>query len=78
MLVRPCVQNVSGKNGELRPSGYSLYPQESGPKFAQGPCGVTTSPILLGPILMWSQQNWLVEMVVDREVFQVLLNLLPP
>ena len=24
MLVRPCIQNVPGKNGELSPSGYSL------------------------------------------------------
>jgi len=27
MLVRPCIQNVPGKNGELSPSGYSLHPR---------------------------------------------------
>jgi len=41
MLVRPCIQNVPGKNGELIPSGYSLQPLESGPEFVQGPGGVT-------------------------------------
>ena len=55
ILIRPCVQNVPGKNGELSPSGYSLHPWESGPKFVQGPSGVTTCPTLLGPVLVWSQ-----------------------
>jgi len=49
-------QNAPGKNCELSPSGYSLHP--SGPKFVQGPGGVTTSPTLLGPVLVWSQQNY--------------------
>jgi len=52
MLVRPCVQNVSGKNSELSPSGYSLHPQESGPKFIQGPGSVTSSLTLLGTVLV--------------------------
>jgi len=33
MLVRPCVQNVPGKIGEVSPSGYSLHPRKSGPKY---------------------------------------------
>jgi len=59
MLVWPCVQNVPGKNGELSPSGYSLHPQESGPEVVQAPGDVTKSPTLLGPVLVWSQQNYL-------------------
>ena len=41
-----------------------LHPQESsnthgsGPEVIQQLGGVTTSPTLLGPILMWSQQNY--------------------
>jgi len=57
MLVRPCIQNVRGKNSELIPSSYSPHPRESGPEVVQGPGGVTTSPTLLGHVLMWSQQN---------------------
>jgi len=66
MLVRPCIQNASGKNDELSPSGYSLHPRESGPNFVQGPGGVTTSPILLGPVLVWSQQNYLKLLLIVR------------
>jgi len=78
MLVRPCIQNVPGKNGylsslsqerkngEISPSGYSLHPRESGPKFVQGPGGVTTSPTLLGPVLVWSQQNYMRLMLIVR------------
>ena len=66
MLVRPCVQNVPGKNGEPSPSGYSLHPRESGPKFAQGPGCVTTSPTLFGPVLVWSQQNYLRLLLIVR------------
>ena len=58
MLVRPCVQNVSGKNGEISPSGYNLHLRESGPEVVQGPGVLTTSPTLLGPVLVWSQQNY--------------------
>jgi len=59
MLIRPRVQNVPGNNSGVSPSGYSLHPLESGPKFVQGPGGVTTSPTLLGPVLVWNQQNYL-------------------
>jgi len=37
---------------------YSLNPRESGPDVIQGPNGVTTSPTLLDPTLVWSQQNY--------------------
>jgi len=39
--------------------GYSLHPLESGPEFVQGPDAMTTSPTLLCPIPVWSQQNYL-------------------
>jgi len=28
------------------------------PEVVHGPCGVTTSPTLLGLVLMWSQQSY--------------------
>ena len=34
-------------------------PRKSGQEVALGPGGVTTSPILLVPFLLWSQQNYL-------------------
>jgi len=76
VLVRSCIQNAPGKNGELSPSGYSRHSRESGPKFIQGPGGVTASPTLLGPVLVWSQQNY-VRLLLIREVFRVILGLLP-
>ena len=63
MLVRPCDQNVPGKNGELSRSGYSLQPL-----WVQA---------LLGPVLVWKQQIYMHLHVVDREVFRVVLGLLP-
>jgi len=59
MLVRPCVQNVPARNGHyvLRATVYTHG--ESGPKVDQGPGDVTVSPNLLGPALVWSQQNYL-------------------
>ena len=36
-----------------------LNTRESGPEIVQGLVGVTTSPTLLGPVLLWSQQNYL-------------------
>jgi len=46
-----------------------LHPLESDPG------GVTISPALLGPVLVWEQQNYLKLHAVDREVFRVLLGL---
>jgi len=66
MLVRPCVQNVPGKISEVSPSGYSLHPRESSLEVVQGPGGVTTSPTLLGPVLVWSQQNYLKLLLIVR------------
>jgi len=68
MLVRPCVQNVLRKIGEESPSSYSLHPRESGPapEVVQGPGGVTTSPTLLGTVLVWSQQNYLKLLLIVR------------
>jgi len=63
------IQNVPGKNSELSPLGYSLHPLENGPG------SVTISPTLLGPVLVWKQQNYLKLHAVDREVFRVLLGL---
>jgi len=63
----PCVQNVPGKNGELSP-GNSLHPRESDPKFIQGPGDVTTSPTLLGRVLVWSQQNYLRLLLIVRYI----------
>ena len=59
------------KNSEISPLDYSLHPRESGPG------GVTISPTLLGSILVWKQHNYLKLHAVDREVFRVLLGLLP-
>ena len=72
MLVRPCIQNVPGKNGEQSPSGYSLHPLESGP-------GRMTTDYTSD--LAWSRLGVepaeRSEIAVDREVFQVVLGLLP-
>jgi len=35
------------------------HSRESGPEVVQGPDGVATFPTLLGPVLVWSQQNYL-------------------
>jgi len=59
MLIRPRVQNVPGNNSGVSPSGYSQHPRESCPKFVQWPGRVTISPTLLGPVLVWIQQNYL-------------------
>jgi len=66
------MQNVPGKNSELSHLGCSLHPLESGPG------GVTVSPTLLGPVLVWKQQNYVKLHAADRDVFRALLGLLPP
>jgi len=43
-----------------------LSPRESGPEVVQGPGGVTTSPTLLGPVLVWSQQSYLKSLLTVR------------
>jgi len=55
------IKNVPGKNSEQRPLGDSLlYSLESGPG------GVTISPTLHGPILVWKQQNYLKLLLIVR------------
>jgi len=76
VLVRSCIQNAPGNNSELSPSGCSLHSRENGPKFVQGPGGVTASPTLLDPVLVWSQQIYM-RLLLIREVFRVILGLLP-
>jgi len=49
---RHCFGHVSG----CKP--YCLNQGESGPQGVHGPGGVTTSPTFLGPVLMWSHQNY--------------------
>jgi len=56
-LVRPCVQNTPTK--DWRGKYCWLNPRESGPEDVKGPGGVTTSPTLLGPVLVLSKQNYL-------------------
>ena len=63
------IQNVPGKNNELNLLRYNLHSLESGPGC------VTISPTLLGPVLVWKQQNYLKLHAVDREVFRVHLGL---
>jgi len=36
-----------------------LHPPQIGPEVVQGPGGVITSSTLLGPVFVWSQQNYL-------------------
>ena len=66
MLVWLCFQNVPGKNGEISPSGYSLHQQESGQEVVQGTGDVSESPTLLGPVLVWSSQNYLRLLLIVR------------
>jgi len=40
-----------------------LHPRESGPEVVQEPGGVTACPILLIPVLVWSQHNCLRSML---------------
>ena len=44
----------------------TLHPRKSGPEFVKGPGGVTTSPTLLGPLLVWSQQDYLRLLLIVR------------
>jgi len=42
-----------------RGKSWWLHQRESGQEVEHGPGGVTASPALLGPVLVWSQQNYL-------------------
>jgi len=69
MLVRPCVQHVPGKNGELSPSSFSLHPQESSLKVR--PSRTRWRDYISD--LAWShlgvEPAELSEIALDREVF---------
>jgi len=54
---QPYVQIAPGRNIEESPAGYSHG--KAAHKVFKGPGGVTTSPTLLGTVLVWSQQNYL-------------------
>jgi len=41
-----------------------LHPRQSGPEVDQG--GVTTAPTLLGPVLVWNQQEYLASLKTVR------------
>jgi len=43
-----------------------LNPRESDPNIDQGPGGVTSSLTLLGPVLVWNQQNYLKLLLIVR------------
>ena len=66
MLVRPCVQNAPRKEWRTKSFKFQSTPTESCSKFDQGPGGATTSPTLLGPVLVWSQQNYLRLLLIVR------------
>ena len=76
MLVRPCIQNAPKKNGKLSRSGYSLHRRET----AQSCSRTRWRDYIFNPA--WSRLGVeppeLSEISVDREVFRVLLGLLPP
>jgi len=55
-LVRPYDQNIAGRIGEASPTGYA---NGSSPEVAHRLGGVTTSPISLNPVFVWSQQRYL-------------------
>ena len=44
---------------DWRGTFFWLRPPECVPKVNHGPAGVTASPTLLGPVLVWNQQNYL-------------------
>jgi len=75
MLVRPCIQNALGKNGKLSHSGYSLHRREA----AQSCSRTMWRDYIFNPA--WSrlgvEPQELSEIAVGREVFRVLLGLLP-
>jgi len=55
-LVRPHVQNLPRKISEVSLAGYNHGKAD---EVVEGPGGVTTSPTLLGPVLVWSEGNFL-------------------
>jgi len=58
-MVRPRGKNAQGNIGEASLAGYTQGKVVHGPQIGQGPGGVITPQILLGLVLVWSQQNYL-------------------
>ena len=54
-MVQLRAQNAPGKVGKAGPSGYTYG--KAVPEVDQAPLGVIASPMLLGTVLVWSQQN---------------------
>jgi len=61
---------------DWRGKSFWIHPQESGAKVDQGPGGEITSPTSLGPVLVLESAK-LLEIAQHREVFRILLRLLP-
>jgi len=80
MLVRPCVQNVPGKIGEVSLSGSSLYTGKlsTGKRPRRRPRTTWRDYIsVFARSLLSVEPAEQSEIAVDREVFRVLLRLLP-
>jgi len=58
LIVEPLLQ-IDCPTRNWRGKFCWLNTRESGPEVVQGLVGVTTSPTLLGPLLLWNQQNYL-------------------
>jgi len=54
-----CFSHVSRMPHNRLTRSCGLWPRESCPEVVHGPDEVTTFPTLLGPVLVWSQQNYL-------------------
>ena len=73
MLVRPCIQNVPGKNGELIPSRYSLHPRESGLNFVLlGPALPATLPIGKAGTKM---SEWICRPTWNLSIYEIVFSL---
>ena len=57
-----------GKIGEASPAGYThgKMTQMSSKALNKGTGGITTSPTMLGCVLMWSQMNYLIFLLIVR------------
>jgi len=77
MLLRPYVQNIPEKNGELSPSGYSLYTHGKAAKVCpRTRCRDYISDLASSGLGVETAE--LFKIAGDREVFRVLLGLLSP
>jgi len=79
MLVRPCVHCPECPRKEWRTKSFGLKSTPTGKRASvrPRPGGVTTSPTVLCRVCVWKPVEPS-EISVAREVFRVLLGLLPP